>query len=59
MRFEQTRVNDEIWLPAAATLRVNGRLALFKQIHTEVDMRFRDYKKFQADSQLVVDSAAK
>jgi len=59
VRFEQARVNDEIWLPASANIRVDGRLALFKRIHSEVDMRFRDYKKFQADSQFVVGTASK
>jgi len=53
VRFEQTRINDEVWLPAAAKIYANARLALFKSIHSEVDIRFEDYKKFQADSHLV------
>ena len=52
--FEQTRVNDEVWLPAKASIRVNGRAALLVPIHDEVDMQFRDYRKFQAESQMVV-----
>ncbi len=51
--FEQTRVNDEVWLPASATIRVDGRAALFVGIHDEIDLRFRDYRKFQAESQLL------
>jgi hypothetical protein len=57
IRFEQTRINDEIWLPAAAKIYVNARLVLFKQIHSEVDIVFRDYRKFQADSHLVAGEA--
>jgi hypothetical protein len=53
LRFEQTRINDEVWLPATAKVYVNARLALFKQMHSEVDIQFRDYKKFQAESHLV------
>jgi hypothetical protein len=53
IHFEQTRINDEVWLPAAAKVYVNARLALFKKMHSEVDIQFRDYKKFQADSHLV------
>jgi hypothetical protein len=53
LHFEQTRINDEVWLPAAAKVYVNARLALFKQMHSEVDIQFRDYKKFQAESHLV------
>ena len=55
IQFEQTRVNDEVWLPASATIRVNGHAALFVPIHDEVDMQFHDYRKFQAESQLIVD----
>jgi hypothetical protein len=51
--FEQTRVNDEVWLPASASIRVDGRAALFVGIHSEIDLRFRDYRKFQAESQLL------
>jgi len=53
VRFEQTRVNDEVWLPASASIKVDGRAALFVGIHSEIDMRFRDYRKFQAESQLL------
>jgi len=55
LHFEQTRINDEVWLPAAAKVYVNARLALFKKLHSEVDIQFRDYKKFQADSHLLGD----
>ncbi|HEY1760012.1 MAG TPA: hypothetical protein VGG72_31865 [Bryobacteraceae bacterium] len=53
VHFEQTRVNDEVWLPASATIRVDGRAALFVGIHDEIDLRFRDYRKFQAESQMI------
>lgn len=51
--FEQTRVNDEVWLPAHAMLRLNGRAALLVPIRDEIDMQFRDYRKFQAESKIV------
>ena len=51
--FEQTRVNDEVWLPARATIRVNGHAALLVPIHDEIEMQFRDYRKFQAESKIV------
>jgi hypothetical protein len=53
VNFEQTRVNDEIWLPARASIRLNGRAALFLPIRDEIDMQFRDYRKFQAESKIV------
>lgn len=53
VQFEQARVNDEVWLPASASIRVDGRAALFVGIHSEIEMHFRDYRKFQAESQLL------
>ena len=58
LQFEQTRVNDEVWLPASANIKVNARAAFFKE-HGEVDMRFQDYKKFQAKSEFFVDTDSK
>lgn len=52
--FEQARVNDEIWLPAHASIRFNGRAALLVPLRDEIDLQFRDYKKFQAESQIVI-----
>jgi hypothetical protein len=53
IKFEQTRVNDEVWLPASASIKGDARVALLKHFRNELDMRFQDYKKFQADSQLL------
>ncbi|MBV8842413.1 MAG: hypothetical protein JO307_06340, partial [Bryobacterales bacterium] len=44
LQFEQTRVNDEVWLPASGKFKVDGRLALLKALHSEVELHFRDYK---------------
>jgi len=59
LNFEQTRVNDEVWLPASARIRVNARLALLKQVHDEIDMQFRDYKKFSAESHFQAEGGSK
>jgi hypothetical protein len=53
LKFEQTRVNDEVWLPASASIHADARVALFKHIRSEVNMRFQGYKKFQAESQFL------
>jgi len=55
LHFEQTRINDEIWLPARAQIHADARL-LFKHYRDNVDMEFHDYKKFQADSKLVTET---
>jgi len=56
LHFEQTRVNDEVWLPSRAEVRASARVAYVRQLRGEFDITYRDYKKFQSDSR-VLDSA--
>jgi hypothetical protein len=51
--FEQTRVNDEVWLPAHIHVRADARVAYVKKYRTEVDVTYRDYRKFQAESRIL------
>lgn len=51
--IEQTRVNDEIWLPKRATVSASARLLLVKGMRIESQFDFSGYKKFQADSRIV------
>ncbi len=48
IHLEQTRVNDEVWLPKHFTLKMDARLALLKSLKMEIDVTFRDYRKFVA-----------
>jgi hypothetical protein len=57
IQFEQTRVNDEVWLPAAAKIHADARVAYLKHVRGELDLTFKDYKKFQVESRIVTDSA--
>lgn len=51
--FEQTRVNDEIWLPKFERVSGSGRLGLVKRIALEQDLTWSNYRKFQVDSKIV------
>jgi hypothetical protein len=51
--LEQTRVNDEVWLPRQLTAKVDVRLALLKNFNVDVEQTFRDYKKFRATTKIV------
>lgn len=51
--IEQTRVNDEVWLPQHMAVRVDARVALLKEFNIALDTTYRDYKKFRADSKVV------
>jgi len=51
--LEQTRVNDEVWLPRHLTFKLDARIALFKGYNIDGDQEYRDYKKFRTSSKIV------
>ena len=51
--LEQTRVNDEVWLPKHVTFKVDARVALFKGYDFDGDQTYRDYKKFRTSAHIV------
>jgi hypothetical protein len=52
--LEQSRVNDEVWLPLAITVKGDARLALIKSFRAQIDIAYRNYKKFQTESKFTV-----
>jgi hypothetical protein len=59
-RFElqQTRVNDEVWLPKHTRVIVSARVAFVKKVNLEQEATFKNFRKFQSDSQIVSSSIA-
>ncbi len=51
--IDQTRVNDEVWLPRHVAIKVDVRVALLKNFNLEADVTYRDYKKFRTDTRIV------
>jgi hypothetical protein len=51
--FEQTRVNDEVWLPKRIYMRGAGRIGLLKRVAMEQEITWNDYRKFRVDSRIV------
>jgi len=51
--FEKVRVNDEVWMPNQIKLNLDARLALFKHIQGDVDVKFENFRKFQSDSRIL------
>jgi hypothetical protein len=51
--IDQTRINDEVWLPRHVALKVDVRVALLKNFNVEADVTYRDYKKFRTDTKIV------
>ena len=54
-RFElhQTLVNGEVWLPRYTRVAGSARIALVKKLNLEQEMTFKNFRKFQTDSQIV------
>jgi hypothetical protein len=53
MMLEQTRVNDEVWLPQHVTFKLDARVALFKGYLMDGDQTYSDYKKFRTSAKIV------
>lgn len=51
--IEQTRVNDEVWLPRHLTFKLDARVALVKGFNIDGEDTYRDYKKFRTSSKIV------
>lgn len=49
---EETRVNDEVWLPQHMAVNIDVRLALLKNFNIDQDVTYRDYKKFRTDTKI-------
>ena len=47
--IEQTRVNDEVWLPQRIQLTVDARLGLVKGFDATSDVTFSNYRKFRSE----------
>lgn len=53
IQIEQTRINDEVWLPRHVALKLDARVALLKGLNLAEDVTYRDYKKFRAETKIV------
>ena len=52
LEFEQTRVNDEVWLPKREYVRGSGRIGLVKRIAEDEEVTWNEYKKFRVESRI-------
>jgi hypothetical protein len=51
--FEQTRVNDEIWLPKRSVISGSGRL-IGKKMTLEEEITWSNFRKFRVESNIIV-----
>ena len=50
---EQTRINDEVWLPKHIWMKLDAKIALLKNYNLTADVTYTDYKKFRSDTKIV------
>jgi hypothetical protein len=53
LEFEQSRVNDEVWLPSREFLSGSGRIGLLKKLTEDQEIRWSQYRKFRVESKIV------
>jgi hypothetical protein len=53
--LEQTRVNGEVWLPLSVRVTGSARVALFRKLNLQQEATFKNFRRFQTDSQVVSD----
>jgi hypothetical protein len=51
--IEQTRVNDEVWLPQHVAINADVRLALVKNFDVALDNTYSNYQKFRSETKIV------
>jgi hypothetical protein len=50
---EQSRINDEVWLPTRMFLSGRGRLGLVKRVSEEEEITWKNYRKFRVESKVL------
>jgi hypothetical protein len=51
--FEQSRINDEVWLPKREYLSGSGRIGLVKRMAEDQEITWTNYRKFRVESKIV------
>jgi hypothetical protein len=52
--IEQTRMDDELWVPQHVSVAALAHVLLLKGLNREMDYRFSDYKKFDVNPRIVL-----
>jgi hypothetical protein len=56
--IDETRVNDEVWLPRWISVTASARLGIFKQLRLQEETTYKNFRKFQTDSRMVATEQA-
>jgi len=50
--LNQTRVNDEVWLPKRLYVSGSGKIGMLKKLSEDTEVTWNDYKKFRVESKI-------
>jgi hypothetical protein len=53
LTFEQTRINNEVWLPKRVSVDANARVMVFKNSGFQSETLYSNYKKFAASTKVL------
>lgn len=53
VQVEQQLFRDDVWVPAQIKFNLDARVGLFKEMFQDVDITFRDWRKFSAESKII------
>ncbi|MGA3016211.1 MAG: hypothetical protein ABSF62_03760 [Bryobacteraceae bacterium] len=53
LTLEETRVNDEVWLPKGIRITGSARVLLVKGFRGEIEISYSNYKRFSTESRVV------
>lgn len=53
VHVEQTLFRDDVWVPNEIKFNLDARVGLFKELFQNVDVTFRDWRKFSSDSKII------
>ena len=51
--IEQSRINDEVWLPSRLFMSGSGRIGVLKRISQDEEITWSNYRKFRVDSKVI------
>ena len=53
VQVEQHLFRDGVWVPSEIKFNLDARVGLFKQVNQDIDVTFRDWRKFSADAKII------
>jgi hypothetical protein len=53
VQIDQHFFRDDVWVPGEVKFNLDARVGLFKQFNQNIDVTFRDWRRFSTDSKII------